>query len=77
MKCLRLANRDMDIINCKTGESFVIDKEIFVTILSTKDGMARIALDLPENIRVQCLEVLPESELLSRFNIFGFGWLNR
>lgn len=72
MKCLPLANRDMDIINCKTGESFVIDKEIFVTILNTKDGMARIALDMPENIKVQCLEALPEIERLSRFNNFGF-----
>jgi hypothetical protein len=33
--CLRLANRDIDIINCKIDDTFVINKEIFISILST------------------------------------------
>lgn len=47
----------MLVLRRRDGESIVINKDIFVTIMKIKDGVADVVVDAPNVIKVDRLEV--------------------
>ena len=50
----------MLVITRKKGESILIDKDIEVTVVKSEDGVVKLAINAPKNIRILRKELYKE-----------------